>query len=150
MGIFDFFRRKQVEPKQEERYYNTSLYGNASIIGNSSNQPISKERALQLSTVWSCVKVISETIASLPISLYEKDASNKRYILSDNPLHSLVGEQPSALYNSFDFFEKVLVDLCLDGNFYGYIERNNGGLPWLLYTSPRPRDKRQSRMPSSA
>jgi phage portal protein BeeE len=49
-------------------------------MGNSSNQPISKERSLQLSTVWSCVKVISETIASLPISLYEKDADNKRYI----------------------------------------------------------------------
>lgn len=127
--IFDFFRRKQVEPKQEERYYNTSLYGNAQIVGNSSNQAVSKERSLQLSTVWSCVKVISETIASLPISLYEKDADNKRYILSENPLHTLVGEQPSTLYNSFNFFERVLVDLCLDGNFYAYIERNNGGLP---------------------
>ncbi len=129
-NILDFFRRKpQVQPNQEERFYNTSLYGNASIMGNSSNQPISKERSLQLSTVWSCVKVISETIASLPISLYEKDADNKRYILSDNPLHSLVGEQPSTLYNSFSFFERALVDLCLDGNFFAYIERNNGGLP---------------------
>ena len=127
--IFDFFRRKQVEPQQEERYYSTSLYGNAQIVGNSSNQAVSKERSLQLSTVWSCVKVISETIASLPISLYEKDADNKRYILSDNPLHTLVGEQPSTLYNSFNFFERALVDLCLDGNFYAYIERNNGGLP---------------------
>ena len=107
-NILDFFRRKpQVQPNQEERFYNTSLYGNASIMGNSSNQPISKERSLQLSTVWSCVKVISETIASLPISLYEKDSDNKRYVLFDNPLHSLVGEQPSTLYNSFSFFERV-------------------------------------------
>ena len=129
-NILDFFRRKpKVQPNQEERFYNTGLYGNATVFGNSSNQAISKERSLQLSTVWSCVKVISETIASLPISLYEKDSDNKRYVLFDSPLHTLVGEQPSPLYNSFSFFERALIDLCLDGNFFAYIERNNGGLP---------------------
>jgi len=129
-SFLDYFRRKpQVKPQQEERFYNTSLYGNATLFGNSSNQSISKERALQLSTVWSCVKVISETIASLPISLYEKDANNKRYVLFNNPLHTLIGEQPSSIYNSFGFFERALIDLCLDGNFFAYIERNNGGLP---------------------
>ena len=78
--LLDFFRRKpQVQPNKEERFYNTSLYGNPTVFGNSSNQVISKDTALRLSTVWSCVKVISETIASLPISLYEKDANDKRY-----------------------------------------------------------------------
>ena len=41
----------------------------------------------------------------------------------------MIGEQPSSIYNSFSFFERALVDLCLDGNFFAYIERNNGGLP---------------------
>ena len=147
--FLDFFKRKtQVQPT-EERFYNTSL-NSQSFFGSSSGQSITKERALQLSTVWSCVKVISETIASLPISLYERDKSNKRYVLSDNPLHSLVGEQPSSLFNSFSFFEKALVDLCLDGNFFAYIERNNGGLATQLipiqssdvsvYVSPDGRD----------
>tara|TARA_R110001599_G_scaffold256246_2_gene456441 strand:- start:23746 stop:24990 length:1245 start_codon:yes stop_codon:yes gene_type:complete len=127
-SILDFFRTKpQVKP-QEERFYGTGVY-NTSLMGNASGQPVDKLRSLQLSSVWSCVRVISETIASLPISLYEKDSTDKRYILSSNPLHLLVGEQPSTLYNSFNFFEKALVDLCLDGNFYAYIERNNGGLP---------------------
>ena len=129
-NILDFFRRKpKAQPNQEQRFYNSALYGNTGFFGTTSNQVVSKESSLRLSTVWSCVKVISETIASLPISLYEKDSNNKRYILFDNPLHTLVGEQPSSLYNSFSFFERVLVDLCLDGNFYAYIERNNGGLP---------------------
>ena len=127
-GILDFFKRKPQATPQEERYYGSGLY-NPTLVGNASGQPVDKNRALQLSTVWSCVRVISETIASLPISLYEKDSSSKRFILFDNPLHSLVGEQPSTLYNSFSFFERALVDLCLDGNFFAYIERNNGGLP---------------------
>jgi len=127
-SIFDFFKRKPQVKNQEQRFYGSGIY-NTSLIGNASGQPVDKLRSLQLSTVWSCVRVISETIASLPISLYEKDQSDKRYILSSNPLHLLVGEQPSTLYNSFNFFEKALVDLCLDGNFYAYIERNNGGLP---------------------
>ncbi len=127
-SIFDFFTRKPQVKSQEERFYGSGIY-KTSLMGNASGQPVDKLRSLQLSTVWSCVRVISETIASLPISLYEKDATDKRYILSSNPLHTLVGEQPSTLYNSFNFFEKALVDLCLDGNFYAYIERNNGGLP---------------------
>ena len=129
-NILDFFRRKpKAQPNQEKRFYGSALYGNTGFYGTTSNQAVSKESSLRLSTVWSCVKVISETIASLPISLYEKDSNNKRYVLFDNPLHTLVGEQPSSLYNSFSFFERALIDLCLDGNFYAYIERNNGGLP---------------------
>ena len=128
--LLDFFRRtpKQKQPNQEERFYGSSVYTN-SFSGSSSGQAISKDSALRISAVWSCVRVISETIASLPISLYEKDINNKRSILFNNPLHTIVGEQPSTLYNSFSFFERCLVDLCLDGNFYAYIERNNGGLP---------------------
>ena len=129
-NILDFFRRKpKVNSNKEARDYGSALYGNTGFYGTVSNQAVSKETSLRLSTVWSCVKVISETIASLPISLYEKDSNDKRYVLFDNPLHHLVGEQPSTLYNSFSFFERALIDLCLDGNFFAYIERNNGGLP---------------------
>ena len=127
-SFLDFFRTKKKEPRQEQRYFGSSIYSN-SFSGTTSGNVITKESALQITAVWSCVKVISETIASLPISLYEKDIKNKKSVLFGNPLHTLVGEQPSSLYNSFNFFEKCLIDLCLDGNFYAYIERNNGGLP---------------------
>ena len=131
-SIFDIFKRKTQENPQESRFFGGVGIYNTSMQGTTSGQIVSKESALRLSTVWSCVRVISETIASLPISLYEKDENNKRVMLTSNPLHTLVGEQPSSLYNSFSFFEKSLIDLCLDGNFYAYIERNNGGLPTQL------------------
>ena len=127
-SFLDLFRRKRQEPTQEERLYSSNVFNN-SFAGTSSGQAVSKDTALRISSVWSCVRVISETIASLPISLYEKNTNNKRVTLLNNPLHNLVSEQPSSLYDSFSFFERCLVDLCLDGNFYAYIERNSGGLP---------------------
>jgi len=103
------------------------------IFGNSSGQVVSKEQAIRIATVWSCARVLSETIASLPISLYSKDEDNKKIKLKNNPLNRLIGEQPSPLYTSFMFFERALVDLSFDGNFCAYIERNQGGLPIGLH-----------------
>ena len=110
MGIFDFLRRKDNSSDSEKR----SIYGQT-ILGttfdNSSGEIVSKEQALRVSAVWSCVRVLSETIASLPISLYEKDENNQKKVKSDNPLNALIGQQPSPLFNSFMFFERAMV--CL-------------------------------------
>lgn len=132
MGLFDFLKRKDEADTSEKRgLYGQTIIGNA--FGNASGEVVSKEQALRIAAVWSCVRVLSETIASLPISLYEKDDNNQKKVKSDNPLNALVGEQPSPLFNSFMFFERILVDLSFDGNFYAYIERNNGGFPVGLH-----------------
>lgn len=133
MGLFDFFRKQESSNVQSEQ---RSIYGQTilgSAYGNASGEVVSKEQALRIAAVWSCVRVLSETIASLPISLYERDEENRKQVKSDNPLNNLVGEQPSPLFNSFMFFERILVDLSLDGNFYAFIERNNGGFPVGLH-----------------
>jgi len=133
LGLFDFFRKQESSNVQSEQ---RSIYGQTilgSAYGNASGEVVSKEQALRIAAVWSCVRVLSETIASLPISLYERDEENRKQVKSDNPLNNLVGEQPSPLFNSFMFFERILVDLSLDGNFYAFIERNNGGFPVGLH-----------------
>ena len=101
-SFLDLFRRKTDKPSHEERFYSTGLYPNqySGLTSSSSGQIISKDTALRISSVWSCIRVISETIASLPISLYEKDTNDKRVTLLNNPLHTLISEQPSSLYDS--------------------------------------------------
>jgi HK97 family phage portal protein len=131
LGLFDFFKQKDTTVTEQRNVYGQTIIGN--LFGSSSGENVSKEQALRIAAVWSCVRVLSETIASLPISLYEKDADNRKQVLSNNPLNTLVGEQPSPLFNSFMFFERILVDLSLDGNFYAFIERNAGGLPIGLH-----------------
>ena len=132
MGLLDFFSTKKTKTENETRsvFGQTVLNG---IFGNASGQNISKEQAIRISTVWSCARVLSETVASLPICLYSKDEDDNKIKLNNDPLNKLVGEQPSPLYTSFMFFERLLVDLSFDGNFCAYIERNAGGYPIGLH-----------------
>ena len=84
-SILDFFRRKpQVKSNQEARNYGSALYGNTGFNGTVSNQAVSKETSLRLSTVWSCVKVISETIASISES---GDSGINLYFKATSPIH---------------------------------------------------------------
>ena len=129
MGLLDFFRKNKTDEEVRSIYGSTIISSSLSASG----ETISKEQAIRVATVWSCVRVLSETIASLPICLYYKDDNNRKIKLNDNPLNKLIGEQPSPLYNSFMFFERALVDLSFDGNFCAYIERNQGGLPIGLH-----------------
>ena len=133
MGLLDFFtKRGKVNEGQETR----SIFGQtvlSGFFGNAAGQPVSKQQAIRIAAVWSCVRVLSETIASLPICLYSKDELNRKSKLDNDPLSILIGEQPSPLYTSFMFFERALVDLSFDGNFCAYIERNRGGLPIALH-----------------
>ena len=132
MGIFDFFTTRKQPLKQEER----GLYGQTILgptFGSQSGENVSKEQAMRIAAVWSCVRVLSETIASLPISEHEIDLETGNKKKLNSPLTDLIGKQPSPLFNSFMFFERMLVDLSLDGNFYAYIERNGAGLPIGLH-----------------
>ena len=72
MGIFDFFTTRKQPLKQEER----GLYGQTILgptFGSQSGENVSKEQAMRIAAVWSCVRVLSETIASLPIAQYQVD-----------------------------------------------------------------------------
>tara|TARA_R110002074_G_scaffold189692_2_gene355575 strand:+ start:999 stop:2213 length:1215 start_codon:yes stop_codon:yes gene_type:complete len=105
----------------------------SSFFGSSAGEAVSKQQSMRIAAVWSCVRVLSETIAALPISQFDKDPKTGKKIKINSPLNNLLSKQPSPLFNSFMFFERMMVDLSLDGNFFAYIERNTGGLPIGLH-----------------
>lgn len=135
MGIFDFLKfngNKKLEERAQETAYGSTII-NSLFATSAAGETVSKDQAIRIATVWSCIRVLSETIASLPISLYEKDDDNRKIVLTNDKLNRLVGEKPSPLYNSFMFIERILTELCLGGNFYAIIERNAGGEPINLH-----------------
>lgn len=94
------------------------FFGQTTASGKSVND----DSALSISTVWSCVRILSETIGSLPWGIYRKDAKgNARKI--DHPLADVLVTSPNAEQTSQEFRETSMVALTLRGNGYSLIER---------------------------
>lgn len=83
-----------------------------------SGKNVNAQSALQLATVWACVRLISETISTLPVGVYERDASGRRKVARDHWLYTLVHDQPNANMTAVEFWEAVAAQLCLWGNAY--------------------------------
>ncbi len=71
--------------------------------------------AMQLDAVWSCVRLISETIATLPLSMYERTSTGKR-VASQHPLHSIIHDQPNPDSTAAAFWEADVAAMLLRGN----------------------------------
>lgn len=92
---------------------------------------------LKLSTVWACVRLISETIPTLPLSLYEKLPDGSRRKASEHPLHSLLSSSPNAHMTAFNYWEATLASLLLWGNAYSEKKLLGGRLVALDFLIPQ-------------
>lgn len=88
------------------------------------------DTAMQLSAVWACVKLLAETVASLPLTLYR--SGDVRAIERDHPLALLMGGKPNPYQTKIEFFETVLVNLLLYGNAYVHVVRMDTGRVTML------------------
>lgn len=82
---------------------------------------ISDERALQLSAVWSCVRLISETVSCLPLALYRRGNDGRTDIDMDHPLSVLLKRTPNQVMTDVEFREAMTTQLVLWGNGYARI-----------------------------
>lgn len=96
-------------------------------MGNSSSGvSVTVESAMRLSAVHSCVRVIAETLATVPVILYKRKGDAKERD-TNHPLYSILHDQPNAWQTSFEFKEMLAAHICLRGNAYAEIIRNGGG-----------------------
>jgi HK97 family phage portal protein len=84
---------------------------------------VTAETAMSVSAVWACVRVLSESIATLPFSVYQEN-ENRIDIAKAHPVHALLHDKPYKLYNAFNFRETMMIYACLHGNAIAAIKRN--------------------------
>lgn len=82
---------------------------------SASGQTVTVDSMLQLSTVWACARLISETISTLPLSMYERTTGGKR-IASQHPLHFILHDQPNSETTAAVFWEATIATMLLRGN----------------------------------
>ncbi|BES65857.1 phage portal protein [Gottschalkiaceae bacterium SANA] len=93
---------------------------------------VTEGNALTYSGVLACVNVISDTIASLPLFLYEKN-QDTRTKARDHPLYGLLHDQPNPEMTSTSFRSMMQAHLLLWGNAYAEIQWGNDGYPKALW-----------------
>ena len=101
-----------------------SPYPMGATVPNLKN--VGPNEALQVSTVWACVDLITKTLASMPMQIFEIK-KNKREISRGSNLWTLLHDSPNALMTPFEFYRALLLDLILRGNGYAVVDRNSSG-----------------------
>jgi HK97 family phage portal protein len=87
---------------------------------------VTAENALQISSVYACVRLLSETIASLPLYVYSKEKKGKN-AAEDHNLFYILHDKPNNYQTSFEFREMMMGHVLLRGNAYAFIEKNQRG-----------------------
>ena len=90
---------------------------------SSAGKSVTPRSAIQVSTVYACVRVIAETVASLPLHVYENtDTGSVK--AQEHPLYRILHDEPNAEMTSFVMREVMLSHLLLWGNSYSQIIRS--------------------------
>ena len=85
---------------------------------------VNPNTALTFSTVFACVRVIAESIATLPLFVYKRDGNNKIKAIN-HPLYSLLHDAPNNECTSVSFIESLITQILLVGNGFVEIVRDN-------------------------
>lgn len=85
---------------------------------------VTERSALQMTAVYSCVRILAEAVAGLPLHLYRYTEDGGKEKAIDHPLYRLLHDEPNTEMSSFVFRETMMTHLLLWGNCYAQIIRN--------------------------
>lgn len=113
------------------------FFKQAEMLGASgSTVNVDPNTALRIGTVYACVRILAETIASLPIGVYQR-VNGRRVEVEQHPLNYLLGVSLNGEQTAMEGREFVMSSLGLRGNAYCALERSNrGGLAAIHNLKP--------------
>jgi HK97 family phage portal protein len=122
MGLLSWWRGRNV--KLTDGAFWSSWFGTESWSGKT----VTPDGAMQLAAWWSCVRLISETVATLPIGVFERGSNGQKAPANGHPLYRLLHDSPNADQTAAEFWEGMVASLCIFGNAYARKEIENGRL----------------------
>ena len=129
MGIFSGLFKSRDKPENRTAGSSYAFY----LGGSTSGKAVTEQTAMQMTAVYSCVRILAEAVAGLPLHLYKyTDGGGKEKAL-DHPLYRLLHDEPNPEMSSFVFRETLMTHLLLWGNAYAQVIRNGKGEVVALY-----------------
>ena len=101
--------------------------------GSTAGKNVTERSAMQMTAVYSCVRVLSDAVAGLPLHLYKYTQNGGKEKSINHPLYFLLHDEPNPEMTSFVFRETLMTHLLLWGNAYAQIIRNGKGEVVALY-----------------
>ena len=131
MGLINKLFKSRDHPKVDNRTVGSSY--SFYMGGSSAGKNVNERSAMQMTAVYSCVRILAEAVAGLPLHLYryKEDGGKERAV--DNNLYHLLHDEPNKEMSSFIFRETLMTHLLLWGNAYAQIIRNGKGEVVALY-----------------
>ncbi|ECG7231840.1 phage portal protein [Salmonella enterica] len=88
---------------------------------SSSGKVVTADKAIQLSAVWACVRLLSESISTLPLKIYVRQPDGSRKAATNHPAYSVLCRRPNSEMTPSRFMLMVVASICLRGN--AFIEK---------------------------
>jgi HK97 family phage portal protein len=117
MGILARLLRPQALDALDDRWYTSAPYAATAYSGVS----VTAGTALMSSAVWSCVRLIAESVATMPIILYRRQSDGGKRRAPEHPLYDLLHDDPNELQSAFTWKRFMMVQALLYGNAYSRI-----------------------------
>ena len=128
MSIFSGLFKSRDKPTNATAGSRYSFYMGSTTSGKA----VTERSSMQMTAVYACVRILSETVAELPLHLYKYSDNGKEKAI-DHPLYRLLHDEPNPEMSSFVFRETLMTHLLLWGNAYAQIIRDGKGDIVALY-----------------
>ena len=129
MGIFSGLFRSRDKPQNRTAGSAYTFY----MGGTTAGKAVTERSAMQMTAVYSCVRILAEAVAGLPLHVYRYNDTGGKEKAIDHPLYRLLHDEPNPEMSSFVFRETLMTHLLLWGNAYAQIIRNGKGEVIALY-----------------
>lgn len=106
------------------------------VIPGPTGKTVTDRTALKVSAVFACVRVIAETVSTLPAHEYERVDQRTKQRVYGGPLGYRLGLRPNPEQTAERFWENIVGFLCLWGRAPAYIDRDPLGQVRALWPLP--------------
>ena len=97
--------------------------------GTTAGVLVTDDSAMNFTAVWAAIRILSESIAQLPLSIYEKDKLGNKNEAYNHKIYNLLHRKPNNNMTTYTFIQKCMIDLLTRGNSFVFINRNGGAIP---------------------
>ena len=119
------FRQSRAGPAAPDIRDNVRDSGTLFVFGRAnSGEQVDEKSAMQIATVYACVRLLADSVAQLPLHLYRTVGEDGQEKAKDHPLYNILYRQPNPEMTDFSFKEVLMTHLLLWGNAYVQIIRD--------------------------